>query len=234
MTTTDHDDEIRAAYERLTNSLDAPRSVPWDVERRVRHRRVRRVGAAIAFVLVAGAAGAVATLGGGDRPSEVAVDEPPTGPTSTLTFERPDGTSYTFEDLSVTCDPTEARAVGAAPRVWALSPIELDGDTPAMPFVWIEARLDMLTDGQVLTLPLDDRNADRALTLFFVDTEGTGPADDPFNELSSGQPDASGTVQVLRATCDPTPTLELKVDAVLGSEVEQSALPLRGELVPNP
>jgi hypothetical protein len=35
---------------------------------------------------------------------------------------------------------------------------------------------------------------------------------------------------VISATCDPTPVLELEVDATLGSEVQQGTLDLAGSL----
>jgi hypothetical protein len=42
--------------------------------------------------------------------------------------------------------------------------------------------------------------------------------------------DSSGTVRVLHASCDPTPVLELEVDATLGSEVGKESLDLAGSL----
>jgi hypothetical protein len=48
------------------------------------------------------------------------------------------------------------------------------------------------------------------------------------NEVGSAEPGTAGTVRVLRASCDPTPVLELEVDTTLGSLVHQGTLNLDG------
>lgn len=60
------------------------------------------------------------------------------------------------------------------------------------------------------------------ITLFVADPEDQ-------DEVATST-DSSGTVRVLRASCDPTPVPALEVDATLGSEVGKQSLGLAGSL----
>lgn len=51
-----------------------------------------------------------------------------------------------------------------------------------------------------------------------ADTEGASDG----NEVASSSP-STGTLRVTRASCDPTPVLELEVDATLASEEQADA-----------
>ncbi len=59
--------------------------------------------------------------------------------------------------------------------------------------------------------------------LFAADSGITEDGPERANEVSSAEDGAAGEVRVLRASCDPTPVLELEVDATLGSELEGRA-----------
>lgn len=237
------DQQINDGYDRLETALAAPLDADQRVAERLRvRRRNRRIGVATATtVVVTGLAGTTLLLSGGDDPdgSMVATDPPPG---STLVMTRPDGSTYAFPDVTVSCDPPTVVGGGqleeAAPdTIWAYSPILLDGPLEGekeplleQPFVMIEGTVSKLQDGRVLEMPIDGPgNSDTyPMVLFIADTEGGKPRD-PGNEVASSA-GGTGTVRVLEASCDPTPVLRLEVDAVLGSEEEKQDLTLTGEL----
>lgn len=231
-TTQEKDPEIAGAYDRMGRSLDAPVDVLARVEDRMRSRRRQRVvlaGGASALALVVAGTTAALALGGGDDPSTLHVtDEPsgpvtPAGPVSTLAFTHADGTTYTFRDIEVSCkkDPESDRRL-----VTASSPRKVRGDTLLEPFLMFQASLDEVADGRTFTMPVDDAATSKLPMILFFATDEGGPR---ANELSSAEP-STGTVQVLHASCGPTPSLDLEVDAALGSEVEQKSMRLTGEL----
>jgi hypothetical protein len=78
-------------------------------------------------------------------------------------------------------------------------------------------------------LPLDGPGDSdhRAFVLFAADADSESPGKRG-NEVSSAESGAAGTVRVLRASCDPTPVLEIQVEATLGSEVQRGTLDLVG------
>ena len=206
------------------------------VERRVAvRRRRRRIG------LAAGAAAAVVAAGGGlflatsgvdGRGDTVAVDQP-SGPVSSLVLARPDGSTYAFDDVTVSCEPPETPGgdpLGRTGRIWRYSPMDITGseeggDARAVrPFVSFEGIVATLSEDRTFRLPVwgPDDSSSYPITLSVADSEGQ-------NEVASST-DSSGTVRVLHASCDPTPVLELEVDATLGSEVGKESLDLAGSL----
>jgi len=225
------DPEIRDAYARLGRSLGAPADVLSRVEHRMgarRRRRVAAVGGVSALALVvAGTAAALAVRGGDDPSTTHVVDEPagPDGPVSTLSFTRADGSTYTFRDIKVSCrkDPDSARQL-----VLATSPRKVRGDTLLEPFFMFQASLDDVAGGRTFTLPMEDMATDKMPMILFFATDEGGPR---ANELSSAQ-QSSGTVEVTSASCGPTPSLGLEIDATLGSEVDQKAMSIAGGLKP--
>ena len=228
------DPQITGAYERLGSSMTAPPDVLDRVEHRMQARRRRRVavaGGGSALALIAAGAAAALALGSGDQPTTLhVVDQPaqpaePAGPFSTLSFTRADGSTYTFSDLEVACkkDPDSGRQL-----VTATSPRKVRGDTLLEPFFMFQASLDEVADGHVFTLPVDDVATSKLPMILFFATDEGGPR---ANELSSAE-QSSGTVEVTSASCGPTPSLGLKVDATLGSEVEQGSMSIAGELRP--
>jgi hypothetical protein len=240
MSTTEKDDMVGAAYERLESALAPPLDGAERVAQRIavrrRRRRVARVG--VVVVVVAGVAGGVAIARSGDGPAgTVAVDQPP-GPHSTLILTRPDGSTYAFPNVTVSCEPpVPDGAQGPADgRIWMYSPIVTDGDLATdddakvlEPFVYFEGVVAKLQGDETFTLPVDgpDDSASYPLTLFMADNMGDARS----NEVSSAVSGSAGTVRVLRASCDPSPVLELEVvDATLGSEVGQQSLDIAGAL----
>jgi hypothetical protein len=222
--------QIRDGYERLDSALAPPMDATERVARRVRvRRRHRRTAVASAAVLTIGvAAGGAAILAGGNDGSEgLAVDQP-SGPASTLVMTRPDGSTYAFPDMTVSCKaPDPGGDSGSAQRIWALSPRHIEGETITEPFVLVEGIVSRLQGDRTLDLPIDGPGDSTTypLTVFIADTEGAPDG----NEVSSGA-GGSGTVRVLEATCDPVPVLRLEIDATIGSEEGKQSLDLAGRL----
>lgn len=215
------DEQIKDGYERLDSSLHVPMDALDRVEKHMAvRRRWRRVGAvAGAAVVVAAVGGYVAVSGGASddgRDGLVAVEPPP----SSLVMTRPDGSTYEFQDLTISCDPPRAMGDVASPgdgsRVYLSSPILIDGERVRQPFVYVEAAVDGLDQPRAFVLPLDDGGGSTQgppLTIFIADTEGGADGNEV---VSSGA--STGTLQVVKASCAPTPVLELEVDATLASE----------------
>ena len=240
MSTADEDQQIGAAYERLEGALSPPLDGAGRIEHRiaVRRRGRRAVRASVATVLVVGVVGGVAWARSGDDPSgTVAVDQP-SGPQSTLVLTRPDGSTYAFPDVTVSCEPPVAN--GDQPledpvpdHIWAYSPIELSGSVDdkdavlSQPFVMVQGIVSKLQEERVLELPIEGpRGASpEPLNIFVADTEGAPDG----NEVSSSTGDV-GTVRVIEASCDPVPVLRLQVDGTLGSEEGKQSLDLSGAL----
>ena len=203
------EDQIRDGYERLDSALHAPQDAFDRVEKRMRaRRRHRRVGvAAGTAVVVAAVGGYVAVSSGGSddgREGLVAVDTPPVS----LVLTRPDGTTVEFDDLTVTCD--------GGSHLLLSSPRRFEGERLLQPFVHVEADVAALDLPRTFTLPIesaDGSSESLPLTVFVADTEGAPDG----NEVASSAGGA-GTVTVTRASCGPTPVLELEVDATLASE----------------
>lgn len=49
-------------------------------------------------------------------------------------------------------------------------------------------------------------------------------------ELSSGEEGASGTIEIIRASCDPKPSLEIRIDGTLTSEIGDGVASVKGDL----
>jgi hypothetical protein len=238
----DQDHDLQLAYDRLGSALEPPRDAEARIGRRivVRRRRRRVALAGVAALAVVGGTGAAVALGGAGGPGDtpVATDPGTTTPASTLVLTRPDGSTYAFDDVTVSCDPPTTTAgdpMGQGRgRIWLTSPIEVTGSEDAgdlavqRPFVYVEVRVAAFDEPRTLTLPVDGPGDSESYpaTVFVADpAAGSGGA--AANEVSSAV-GGDGTVRVLRASCDPIPVLELEVDASLGSEVDGPELRLTG------
>lgn len=228
------DPQIEDAYRRLGTALAPPPDVAVRVTRLAgaRRRRRRVATAGVVGVLAAGAVGGAVAFGGADpeSPGTVAVDPGPAAHSFVLT--RPDGSTYEMSDLTIACTDPDAAAGGTDPtgpqRIWLTSPrdISADGTVFGSPFVYFTGIVDKI-DGQTFQLPVDGDSEHVALTLFALDPE-VAPTEKRANEVSSAEFGAAGTIVVARASCDPTPVLQLQVDVTLGSEVQQNTLDLAG------
>lgn len=227
------DQEIQAAFDRLDGALAPPMDGTRRIGERiaVRRRRRRVAFAGTAALAVIATAGTVVVLasgddGGGDT---IAVDQP-SGPVSTLVMTRPDGSTYAFDDVTVSCEaPDGADSAQGPQRIWAISPREFKGDRVLEPFVYFEGIVAKIAGDQTFTFPNDWTTAsdEYPLVLFMADTEGNAHRS---NEVASSAGGESGTVRVVEASCAPVPTLRLEVDMTLGSEVGQQPLEIAGSL----
>lgn len=221
------EDQINDGYDRLDSSLHAPQDAFHRVEKRMQERRRHRrmaiaAGAALTVAAVGGYA--AVSLGGSQdgRGGVVAVDPP----LQSLVLTRPDGTTFEFTDLTVSCDPPDAmggqpEGTAEASRIYLSSPILIEGDDLTQPFVLIEGDVAELQEPRTFTLPIegaDGSSESTPLTLFMADTDG---APDGNEVVSSGA--STGTVRITEASCDPTPVLTLEVDATLASEEQTDA-----------
>jgi hypothetical protein len=231
---TETDTELREAYRRLDTTLAPPADVAERVQRRIGVRRTRRRATlgGVGVLAVAGIAGAAALLGGGDSGGRVvATDAPVSAPAPSFVLTRADGSSVTIDDLTVSCDQPVGDSPAQPGHIYLSSPFDLDASGKALtqPFFYVDAVVADV-DGKEFTLPLDSvsgSSEDRGLVVFAADAGGDGDKHRA-NEVSSAEQGASGTVRVLRASCDPVPVLELEVDGTLGSEVGQGAWGVKG------
>ncbi len=219
------EEQIMDGYERLESALHAPQDALDRVERRIgARRRRRRLGAAAGAAVVVAAVGgyAAVSMGGSDdgREGLVAVEPPP----YSLVMTRPDGSTYEFADVTISCDPPGPASVepgtGDLSTVYLSTPMLVDGKQLRQPFVLIEADVTKLAQPRTWSLPVESANGSSEplpLTLFIADTEGAPDGNEVVSSSSS-----TGTVRVIRASCDPTPVLEVEVDVTLASE-EQTA-----------
>ncbi|MEP9362555.1 hypothetical protein ABLE68_06280 [Nocardioides sp. CN2-186] len=237
-------DEIQAAYRSLDDSLAPPMDAAERIGRRivVRRRRRRAATAGAGGVAALALVGSVLVLSGGDAPdgNDIATD-PTGGQGSTLVMTRPDGSTYAFDDVTVSCKPAEAygkSVVDQPGHIYMFSPIELSGPVDdngdnkdlraVQPFVTFEGIIDKIQGDQTFTFPnaweegANSSTDDSPVILFMADTDG--------NEVASTAGGESGTIRVLEASCSPKPVLRLEVDMTLGSEVEKHTLDIAGSL----
>lgn len=127
--------QIRESYERLDSTLSPPPDAPERVQRAVSARRRRRritLAGAGALAVTALAGGLVVVVSGDDGTERRVAVDPPPGVTSTLELTRPDGSTYTFPDVKVSCAPPQSPAgdpvSSGTGRIWLYSPILFDGD----------------------------------------------------------------------------------------------------------
>ncbi|MXG89238.1 hypothetical protein [Nocardioides flavescens] len=235
--------DLQHAYDRLGSALEPPRDAGTRIGRRIvvrRHRRRAALAGVAALAVVGGTGAAVALTGSGGRGDVPVATDEGTPATSPLVLTRPDGSTYEFSDVTVSCDPPTTTAGdpmgegGGKDRVWLWSPIDVTGSEDSddlavrRPFVYVEARVAAFDAPRTLELPVDGPGDSGSfpITVFVADpSPGTGGAE--ANEVSSAV-SGEGTIRVLRASCDPTPVLELEVDTSLGSEVDGPSLRLSG------
>jgi hypothetical protein len=239
--------QIQDGYDRLDGALAPPPDALQRVERRLtarrRHGRTAVAGAATLGVLAVGGTVVALASGDDDGGGTPVANDASSGPLSTLMLTRPDGSTYAFDDVTVSCTPPRTTAGDPLPvseatgRIWMYSPIEIAGSVAegdariAQPYVYFEGMVAQLED-QSFTLPVDgpDTSDTYPMTLFVATAGAPDGNDVTGNEVTSAVSDAAGTVRVLRASCDPTPVLQLDVDATLGSEEDKAALDVAGTL----
>lgn len=221
--------QIQDGFDRLQGALAPPADVADRVQQEIgaRRRRRRTALAGVGVLVVAGTAGGVALLGSGSEPdgSKVVASDTSDQQGGSFTLTRDDGSTVVLDDLTLSCDqpPGPGGEPGQPGHLYLYSPFTLSasGDELEEPFVYLDVVADRV-DGKTFTLPFDSASGsseDRGLVLFAADSGTTEDGPERANEVSSAEDGAAGEIRVLRATCDPTPVLEVEVDATLGSEL---------------
>ena len=170
----------------------------------------------VSLVLVTAGCGADFATVEPDNPSRVA---------DGLVVTRADGSSYEMNDAVAECrtDPDHP----GVQIVRLNAPADAGTERRRETFLYAEVVPGVLGTRE---LPLDERDSGAGpsdLTLFGVDSQTR-------NELSASLRQATGTVTVVEATCDPEPRIAIHVDATLASEVGQPGERVRGSLASVP
>jgi hypothetical protein len=176
------------------------------------------------FALLAATAALLGACGSGspdDSESEGTgdlADPPPTR----LVVTASDGEVVEFTDFSVACRPSEDEQP-AAQIVFALSGY---GDAeqpsrPSGPAMSIEAA--DTTDGTTIELPHSEEYGSEET---FVSVFITEAGDD--REIASSTELSTGEIEVVSATCEPAPRLEVRIDGVMESELSDNTVTVQG------
>jgi hypothetical protein len=184
-------------------------------------RRRRVVGSAAAAALVAVAVPLGLQVGDAVSRSdgEIAPATPDPNGSDSLTFTREDGSTFVVGDAKVTCGGLAAALLGEESRSSQGDPSSIVVtsagaklfDKRAPSFFIFEGDVESLSPGTTITLPPRPTRGAGA-RLFAVDAERR-------NELTSSEEGSSGSIIVERASCDPVPEIEVRIDATLASEL---------------
>lgn len=222
---TNTDEQIRDGLARLTSALTPPPDATERVALRIaQRRRTRRAGIAACGLAVIAATGVavVVMVGDSEVTGTVAVD--PAGPGGSLVLTRPDGSTYSFGEITVECVNDEGMPApgDTGEDILASSAFRMGDSGLLEPFFYMKVDRRELEVGRTYDAALPEN----AFVVFAADA-GTS---DGANEVSSNEPGTAGTVRVLQASCEPVPTLQVELDATLGSEVDQEPMHVAGTL----
>ena len=145
-------------------------------------------------------------------------DPPPTRVIAT----GPDGEVVEFTDFSVTCRPSEDEQPPAQ-IVFAVSGFG-DAEKPSRPkgpAMIIEAA--DTVDGTTVELPHAEEygNEETFISVFITEVGEE-------REISSSTELSTGEIEVISATCEPTPRLEMRIDGVMESELSDNTVTVQG------
>lgn len=138
----------------------------------------------------------------GDDASDDAADERSDEPTR-LVVTKADGSEVVFDEVTATCGPSEEHPDSVVLRLEGMA-----DDA----HLFSEIVPEDVAGGRTFDLPIDsgdEEQGNKHLHVF------VGAA--PDLETSTTQEESSGTLEVVRASCDPV-EVELTMDATLGSE----------------
>lgn len=231
----DRDPGLRDAYGRLASSLAGPPDLVETLGPAIRRRRRLRTTARVAGGVLAASVvvGGLALTTGGSEP-ETAPDPAGQGGVNTVVVTRDDGEQLAFGPVELSCEKAGKRGDMLTATA---DPVTAPGDDDVLlePLLHISVLVDDLEPGRTYDLPFEGsaekenvRSDERTFVYF-----AAVPSPDPgrrANEIVSGAPDSTGSVRFDAATCGDVPSLDVTIDAVLGSEVEQAALPIEGRL----
>lgn len=167
------------------------------------------------------ACGSESSNGGENNDSGDAADPPP----SRVVATAPDGEVVEFTDFSVTCRPSEDEQPPAQ-IVFALAGY---GDAaqpsrPRGPAMTITAADSV--DGTTVDLPhVEEYGNEETFISVFITEVGDESEIASHTELSAGE------IEVISATCEPTPRLEVRIDGVIESELSDNTVTVQGYVV---
>lgn len=151
-----------------------------------------------------------------EQGSEDVAGEPAAG----FTVTREDGSTYRLVSFVATCpdlpagDPDAGFVHGFASSAGTtVDPTA--SELPDGPVAVVRVK-DGVADGTRVELPHSEEYGAEVDGISFFVLDGD-------NEASSGEDDAAGWLEVLHASCEPTPVLEVRIEATLGSEVSDAA-----------
>lgn len=230
------EEQIKDGYDRLDGTLAPPLDSEQRVERRITARRRQRrtaVAGGCAFGVLAAAGILGATWGGDDRSGSGVAADPSRGPAPTLTLTRPDGSTHVFDEVRISCVPLRD---GAAPRnraeeldqslrIRATSPRLLADGQPVEPTFSFLGVLEKIEGDRTFTFPQGEVNVRSLAELPVLLSLG-----DSGDDLRGAPGDATGTVRVVSASCDPVPELHLEIALTLDGERGRPPVDLVGTL----
>ncbi|WP_146207389.1 hypothetical protein [Nocardioides silvaticus] len=184
-----------------------------------------RLGRCLAALVVAttllNACGSESSDEGESDESGDAPGRPPTRVVAT----GPDGEVVQFTDFSVTCRPSEEEQPPAQ-IVYALAGFG-DADNPSRPkgpAMMIEAA--DTVDGMTVELPhIEEYGNEKTFVSAFITEVGDE------REIASNTELSTGEIEVISATCEPTPRLEVRIDGVMESELSDNTVTVQGYVV---
>ncbi|MGQ0630041.1 MAG: hypothetical protein ACT4P1_03305 [Sporichthyaceae bacterium] len=152
--------------------------------------------------------------------------------TGKLLVTREDGTRFTIRSrgLKVRCGPLETEPAVRGIKLTNLRADD-DGSHLERPILIVEAELAKVREGIRVNFPAKGDLGDPATgVLYLADPDVERDEVEP-NELSSLDEDSSGEM-FIRGKCGKNPRLKIKVNATLGSEIDDSpSVRVRGTLV---
>lgn len=232
--TDDRDPGLRDAYARLTSSLVGPPDLADTLGPVIRRRRRLRATARVTGGVLAASVvvGGLALTTGGSEP-ETAPDPAGQGGVNTVVVTRDDGEQLAFGPVELSCEKAGRRGDMLTATA---DPVTAPGDDDVLlePLLHISVLVDDLEPGRTYALPFEGAagsgtSSDRWRFQYFAAVPSADRSQRA-NEIVSDLPGSSGTVRFDAATCGSVPSIDVTIDAVLGSELEQAALPIEGRL----
>lgn len=136
-----------------------------------------------------------------------------------------DGTEVEFDDFAVSCHPSEDDQPDAqivtATAGWDFGRGTVEPAPPTEPAMLIEAA--DTADGTTVELSHGEEwGNEKTFIIGFITEVGNE------QELSSAEEMATGEIEVITASCDPEPHLEVRIDGTFGSEVADATVTVKG------
>lgn len=138
-----------------------------------------------------------------------------------------DDTEVVFEDFTLTCHPSEEEQpeaqIVSATAGWGFGRVPGDPEEPTEPAMLLEVA--DTADGTTVDLPHSEEwgNEKTFLVGFITEVGKEGG-------WSSAKEQATGEIEVISASCDPEPQLEVRIDGTFESEVSDATVTVEGHV----